>query len=98
MTNSEKNEIVYALSSSVNDLRQRIDVHCHLLSSLMGEQAKGMDTAPFPECHPCKSKELMLKEAIREAIEVIEDSRKAFKSKRLEALRKKLTSVLIEDE
>ena len=39
----------------------------------------------------------MLKEAIREAIKVIEDSRKAFKSKKLEALRKKLTSVLIED-
>ena len=37
-----------------------------------------------------------LKEAIQEAIDVLEESRKAFKSKRLEALRKKLTQVLIE--
>ena len=40
--------------------------------------------------------ETSLKKAIREAIEVLEESRKAFKSKRLEALRKKLTKVLIE--
>ncbi len=98
MTNSERDEIVYALSSSVNDLKQKIDVHCQLLSSLMGEQAMGTDMASFLGRCPGKSRELMLKEAIREAIKVIEDSRKAFKSKKLEALRKKLTSVLIEDD
>ncbi len=37
-----------------------------------------------------------LKEAIQEAIEVLEKSRKAFKYKRLEVLRKRLTQVLIE--
>jgi len=36
--------------------------------------------------------------AIRDTIEVLEETRKAFKSKRLEVLRKKLTSVLIESE
>ena len=43
-----------------------------------------------------RSRELRLEKAIKEAIDVIEESRKAFKSKRLEALRKKLISVLID--
>lgn len=37
-----------------------------------------------------------MKEALLEAIHVLEESRKAFKSKRLEALRKKLIQVLSE--
>jgi hypothetical protein len=45
---------------------------------------------------PRRSRELMMKTAIKEAIDVLEESRKAFKSKRLEALRKKLTQVLID--
>jgi hypothetical protein len=36
-----------------------------------------------------------MKEAIKEAIDELEESRKAFKSKRLEVLRKKLTMVLM---
>jgi hypothetical protein len=43
-----------------------------------------------------RNREARLSAAIKEAIDVIEESRKAFKSKRLEALRKKLTQVLIE--
>jgi len=42
------------------------------------------------------SNESRLKEAIKEAIDVLEETRKAFKSKKLAALRKKLTHVLIE--
>jgi hypothetical protein len=37
-----------------------------------------------------------MKAAIQEAIEVLDESRKAFKSKRLEILRKRLTQVLAE--
>lgn len=37
-----------------------------------------------------------MKEALLDAIQVLEESRKAFKSKRLEALRKKLIQVLSE--
>ena len=47
---------------------------------------------------PSTHRQLRFKEAITEAIEVLEETRKAFKSKRLEALRKKLTQVLIEPE
>ena len=39
-----------------------------------------------------------LKEVLKETIEVLEQTRKAFKSKRLEVLRKKLTQVLIDTE
>ena len=39
-----------------------------------------------------------LKEALKETIEVLEQTKKAFKSKRLEVLRKKLTQVLIDSE
>jgi hypothetical protein len=45
---------------------------------------------------PIRSREACFKQAIEEAINVLEESRKAFKSKRLEVLRKKLTRVLIE--
>ena len=96
MNGSQQDEIVDAISSSVNDLRQKIDVHCHLLSSLMGQSAEGMDPAAILESCPGRVRELKLKEAIREAIDVIEESRKAFKSKKLEALRKNLTNVLID--
>jgi hypothetical protein len=37
-----------------------------------------------------------MKEALLEAIQVLDDSRKAFKSKQLEALRKRLIEVLAE--
>jgi hypothetical protein len=50
-------------------------------------------TGPFPSRNENK-----LKEAIKETIEVLEQTRKAFKSKRLELLRKRLTQVLIDDE
>jgi hypothetical protein len=45
---------------------------------------------------PNGSREKVYKAAIEEAINVIEESRKAFKSRRLEALRKRLTKVLID--
>jgi len=45
---------------------------------------------------PSRLRELKLKEAIKDSINILEESRKAFKSKRLEALRKKLTQVLID--
>ena len=41
-------------------------------------------------------KEARLEEAVKETIEVLEQTRKPFKSKRLEVLRKKLMHVLIE--
>jgi hypothetical protein len=45
---------------------------------------------------PQLGREDVLKSAIAEAITILEESRKAFKSKQIEALRKRLTQVLID--
>jgi hypothetical protein len=45
---------------------------------------------------PKRSREVRLVTAIKETIEILKESRKSFKSKRLEALRKQLTQVLME--
>lgn len=45
---------------------------------------------------PRRSREERFKAAIQEAIDVLEASRRSFKSKQLEALRKRLTQVLID--
>jgi hypothetical protein len=85
-----------SLNATMNDLCRKIDLHCCLLSSLAEGNPDGNDPQALLKACPAKSREAMLRDAIREAIEVIEESRKAFKSKKLEALRKKLTDVLIE--
>jgi len=43
-------------------------------------------------------RELRLSNAIKDAIEILEETRKAFKSKRLGVLRKRLTQVLTKPE
>lgn len=48
------------------------------------------------EACPSKTRELTLKKAIKDAIDTLEDARKAFKSKQLEMLRKRLTQVLVD--
>ena len=45
---------------------------------------------------PLRARERALKQALQEAITVLEQSRKSFKSKQLEQLRKKLTQTLID--
>jgi len=51
---------------------------------------------PLMDMCPKGSRKQLLKDAIKDALDVLEESRKAFKSKKLEALRKKLTQVLID--
>jgi len=84
------------IDRSVRELHEMIDSHRSLMAAIVAQQADGfqMENLPRP-CVP-QSGEGVLKDAIREAIDVLEESRKAFKSKRLEALRKKLTGVLID--
>jgi hypothetical protein len=80
----------------VKNLRQGIDVHCCLVTSLVGGQLDERNLQPLLDMCPKRSRELRLEKAIKEAIDVLEESRKAFKSKRLEQLRKDLTHALIE--
>jgi hypothetical protein len=90
-----KKEIIESLKASVEDLKKDIDMHCCLVSSILEERVEDHKLRPLLDRCPKRSREIRLENAIKEAIDVLEESRKAFKSKRLEALRKRLTSVLI---
>jgi predicted nucleotide-binding protein (sugar kinase/HSP70/actin superfamily) len=90
-----KQNLITALNTSVKELQQGIDLHCRLLTSVLQGNNESQDLLPVLDTTPKQSQEQMMREAINEAIEELEASRKAFKSKKLEALRKKLTQVLI---
>lgn len=92
----DKQDLINALNISVKELQQGIDMHCCLVTAIMEGQVDERNLRPLQALCPKRSREPMMKEAIKEAIDVLEESRKAFKSKRLEALRKKLTQVLID--
>ena len=92
----DKTALIKALNTSVKDLQQDIDRHCCLVASILEEKIDEQNLRPLLDLCPSKTRELVLKNVIKEAIDTLEESRKAFKSKRLETLRKKLTQVLID--
>jgi hypothetical protein len=89
-----KQNLITALNTSVKELQQGIDLHCRLLTSVLQGNIEKQNPLAVLDAPPRQSREQMMREAINEAIEELEESRKAFKSKKLEALRKKLTRVL----
>jgi hypothetical protein len=91
----DKKELLAAIARNTEDLHQKIEMHRHLMANLL-EHKVDRDLLSDLCSSPPSSADRRLKEVIKEAIEVLEESRKAFKSKRLEVLRKKLTEVLIE--
>ncbi|MEA3428577.1 MAG: hypothetical protein U9Q84_05085 [Thermodesulfobacteriota bacterium] len=95
MNYTNKKELINVIDKSAEDLHLKLDMHCHLMTAMLKQN---LDDGNIKELFlpSCYRKEASLKEAIKEAIAVLEDSRKAFKSKRLEALRNKLTQVLID--
>jgi hypothetical protein len=92
-----KDEFVTALNKSVQELQQGIDMHTCLIASMLGKDVDQRNLKTLMDGCPWKSREVQLKEAIKEAIDVLDESRKSFKSKQLEFLRKKLTQVLIDN-
>ena len=87
--------LLEAVDQSVKALREGIDMHYCLVAQVLGRQG-GAGLDHLTNLCPSRSRETRLREAIEEAIDVLEESRKAFKSKKLEMLRKKLTRVLID--
>lgn len=81
-----------AIEQSAGELQECIDGHHRLLKALLGEEAikAKLEKCVFVDC-PHKHK---LKKTLIDTIQVLEETRKAFKSKRLEALRKKLIGIL----
>jgi len=94
MTATKKRDLIEIIEKSTEDLHQKIDMHRYLMATILDKKISEnrLDHILLPD----PKKELRLSNAVKEAIEVLEETRKAFKSKRLEALRKKLTHVLIE--
>jgi hypothetical protein len=88
--------LLRALGSSVKDLQQRIDQHFDLVDRFLENKTDDEPPETMLDVYPSGSRELVLKNAIQEAIDTLEETRKAFKSKTLETLRKKLTRVLID--
>ncbi len=78
------------LIKNVEDIQVMLEDHCCLLNCLK----EGGDTPVLRQCVSACLYKQRLKETLLETIRVLEESRKAFKSKQLEALRKKLIEVL----
>jgi hypothetical protein len=97
MTIQNKQTLIMALGRSAEELHQHIEAHRKLVSSMLGKRMDEDDLKGFFDFCPLRSRETRLREAIQETIEVLDESRKAFKSKRLEALRKKLTMILVDN-
>jgi len=92
----DKREIITAINASVKELQQGIDSHCCLMTSILEGQVDERNLRPLLDMCPKRTREVRLEKAVKEAIEELEESRKSFKSKRLEMLRKKLTQALID--
>jgi hypothetical protein len=90
-----KSPLIKIIDKSTEDLHQRIDMQRHILTTIIEKKIKG--TVICPDCilSDCPHKK-KLKEVLTETIEVLEDTKKAFKSKTLEELRKRLMQVLAE--
>jgi hypothetical protein len=97
METNIKKDLVAVVNKNAKELHQKIDIQCCLITTLLEKKVgdKDIKKLSLPAYSP---NEKRLKEVIIETIDVLEESRKAFKSRRLELLRKKLTQVLIEAE
>lgn len=91
----DKKDLIDALNSNFKELKNGMDMHCCLVNSILEDQVDEGDIRPILDKCPKRSREMMLEGMIKETIDVLEESRKAFKSKKLELLRKKLTHALI---
>jgi hypothetical protein len=95
MEADKKNSLIEIIDRSTSDLHNRVDMQRHILKTVIEKKIKGSEICPdciFSDC-PHKKR---LKEVLAETIEVLEDTKQAFKSKRLEELRKRLMQVLAE--
>ena len=94
---ANRNELINAVGESVQDLQCCIDRHRRLVAAALEQRADKPGVGHFSqilEVQCSRQREKKLKAAIRDAIEDLEQSRKSFKSKQLESLRKKLIQVL----
>jgi hypothetical protein len=90
-----RDSLIKIIERSTQDLHHRVDMQQDVLLSILG-QVKGRCPADLCSLLDCPHKRL-LRQVLTETIGVLEETKKAFKSKRLEVLRKKLMDVLKEE-
>ncbi|MBI4776541.1 MAG: hypothetical protein HY788_20595 [Deltaproteobacteria bacterium] len=93
---ADRENLLNVINQSAEELQRGIDKYRCLVASLLQDCIDEKELKRIADFGASKSNEAKLREAVMEAIEVLEESRKAFKSKQLELLRKRLTQVLIE--
>lgn len=93
-TQSNRGHLIKLIERSTQDLHHRVDMQQHVLLSILGQIKEGcpVDLCILLDC-PYRR---LLRQVLMETIEVLEETKKSFKSKRLEGLRKKLLYVLME--
>lgn len=92
-----KEEFRSLVEKSSQELHRRIDCHYARILSMLDGTVDDAETEVL-ERLPAFRREDRLKAAFVETIEILEQTRKSFKSKQLEALRRRLTQVLIDAE
>lgn len=95
MSPASKSDLITAIDKSAEELHQRIDMQRYLMATILKQRVGDRNLGRF-FLSSCSVAEERLKLAIKEAIDTLEQTRTAFKSKRLEGLRKRLTQVLME--
>ena len=97
MESYKKTDLMKIIDNNTKDLHNRIDMQRHILTAVIEKKIKRTEICAdclFSDC-PHKKR---LKDVLTEVIGILEDTKKAFKSKRLEVLRKKLIQVLAESD
>lgn len=93
MESGKSYDLLKIIDESADELHRQIDMQRHVLTSILENRVRKNTRCNLYVCWDCPHKRI-LKETLTETIEVLEDTRKAFKSKRLEVLRKRLIEVL----
>ena len=92
----DRGDLLAAVDESADRLHRQVERHRTLVAAAL-KACLDPDVLDAIKANcPRRSREKRYKTAIQGAIEVLDASRRAFKSKQLEALRKHLTQVLID--
>lgn len=93
----KKTELLNAVHASMSSLRRDLDDHQQLLSAVLEDKPQVTTAQHGQKDLRLNQREKLYRATISHAIQILEESRKSFKSKQLGALRKQLINVLIDD-
>ncbi|MBM4306518.1 MAG: hypothetical protein FJ115_02310 [Deltaproteobacteria bacterium] len=96
-TDRNKNHLAMIIERSTQDLHDRVNMQKYILLNVLGKVKDRTAISLFPvESTGDEVTRTLFRKVLTETIEVLEETKKAFKSKRLEELRKRLMDVLKE--